>query len=239
MVYIFLLIYIMNNFYEEVPKAMLDNAENPNFESHRISLPFRMCVSAPSGSGKTNFVLNLIKKMSEGEGTFKDITIVTKNKDEPLYNYLSKKAPDIVIKEGMSGLPILDKMEKKENHLVIVDDLLLEKDQSPIVNYYIRCRKLNCSIVYLSQSYFDIPSLIRKNCSYMVFLKIGGLREVKDILRNFGLGVSKEQLMNMYDYATDEKFGCLILDLEAKRDEKFRKNFLEILDPSMFGEDEE
>ncbi len=229
----------MNNFYEEVPKAMLDNAENPNFESHRISLPFRMCVSAPSGSGKTNFVLNLIKKMSEGEGTFKDITIVTKNKDEPLYNYLSKKAPDIVIKEGMSGLPILDKMEKKENHLVIVDDLLLEKDQSPIVNYYIRCRKLNCSIVYLSQSYFDIPSLIRKNCSYMVFLKIGGLREVKDILRNFGLGVSKEQLMNMYDYATDEKFGCLILDLEAKRDEKFRKNFLEILDPSMFGEDEE
>lgn len=229
----------MNNFYEEVPKTMLDNAENPNFESHRISLPFRMCVSAPSGSGKTNFVLNLIKKMSEGEGTFKDITIVTKNKDEPLYNYLHKKAPEIVIKEGMSGLPILDKMEKKENHLVIIDDLLLEKDLTPIVTYYIRCRKLNCSIAFLSQSYFDIPSLIRKNCSYMVFLKIGGVREVKDILRNFGLGVSKEQLMNMYEYATDEKFGCLILDLEAKKEEKFRKNFLEILDPSMFGEDEE
>lgn len=229
----------MNNFYEEVPKTMLDNAENPNFESHKISLPFRMCVSAPSGSGKTNFVLNLIKKMSGGEGTFKDITIVTKNKDEPLYRYLSKIAPEIVIKEGMSGLPILDKMEKKENHLVIVDDLLLEKDQTPIINYYIRCRKLNCSIAYLSQSYFDIPSLVRKNCSYMVFLKIGGVREVKDILRNFGLGVSKEQLMNMYEYATDEKFGCLILDLEAKKDERFRKNFLEILDPSMFGEDEE
>lgn len=211
----------------------------PNFESHKISLPFRMCVSAPSGSGKTNFVLNLIKKMSGGEGTFKDITIVTKNKDEPLYRYLSKIAPEIVIKEGMSGLPILDKMEKKENHLVIVDDLLLEKDQTPIINYYIRCRKLNCSIAYLSQSYFDIPSLVRKNCSYMVFLKIGGVREVKDILRNFGLGVSKEQLMNMYEYATDEKFGCLILDLEAKKDERFRKNFLEILDPSMFGEDEE
>ena len=74
----------------------------------------------------------------------------------------------------------------------------------------------------------------------MVFLKIGGVREVKDILRNFGLGVSKEQLMNMYDYATDEKFGCLILDLEANKDDgKFRKNFLEILDPSMFGEGEE
>ena len=229
----------VTNFYEHIPTKMLDIAENPNEHIHGIKLPFRMCVSAPSGSGKTNMVLNLLKQFSAGKGTFHDITICTRNKDEPLYNYLHSIAPEIVIKEGMSGLPILDKMDKKKNHLVVVDDLLLEKNQDPIVNYYIRCRKLNCSIIYLSQSYFDIPSLIRKNCSYMVFLKIGGVREIKDILRNFGLGVSKEQLMGMYDYATDEKFGCLLLDLEANIDKKFRKNFDEYLDPSDFGEDEE
>jgi hypothetical protein len=226
------------NFYEHIPKNMLDDAENPNFEKHQIKLPFRMCVSAPSGSGKTNFIINLLKKFSDGEGTFHDVTIVTRNKNEPLYNWLHTKCPEIQIQEGISKLPVLDKMDKKQNHLVVVDDLLLEKDQTPIINYYIRCRKMNCSIAYLSQSYFDIPSLIRKNCSYMIFLKIGGIREVKDILRNFGLGVSKEQLMNMYEYATEEKFGCLLLDLEAPKDKKFRKNFLEILEPSDFGEDE-
>jgi len=227
------------NFYEKVPKNMLDDAENPNFENHKIKLPFRMCVSAPSGSGKTNFVINLLKKFSEGEGTFQDVTIVTRNKNEPLYNWLHSVCPEIVIQEGISKLPVLDKMDKKQNHLVVCDDLLLEKDQTPIINYYIRCRKLNCSIAYLSQSYFDIPSLIRKNCSYMIFLKLGGVREVKDILRNFGLGCSKEQLLNMYEYATAEKFGCLLLDLEADKDKKFRKNFSEILDASMFGEDDE
>jgi hypothetical protein len=144
-----------------------------------------------------------------------------------------------VIKEGLKSLPVLDKMDKKTNHLVIIDDLLLEKDQTPIVNYYIRCRKLNCSIAYLSQSYFDIPALIRKNCSYMVFLKIGGVREVKDILRNFGLGVSKEQLLAMYDYATAEKMDCLLLDLEADKQKKFRKNFDEFMNPSDYGVDED
>jgi hypothetical protein len=72
----------------------------------------------------------------------------------------------------------------------------------------------------------------------MVFLKIGGVREVKDILRNFGLGVSKEQLMAMYDYATDEKMNCLLLDLEADRNKKFRKNFDEFMNPSDYGPDE-
>ena len=62
---------------------------------------------------------------------------------------------------------------------------------------------------------------------------------MKDILRNFGLGISKEQLMAMYEYATEEKFGCLLLDLEANNEKKFRKNFDEYLDPDDFGEPEE
>ena len=230
---------MIQNFYESMPDEMLDKADNPNENIHHIKLPFRMCVSAPSGSGKTNFVLNLISLFSQGKGTFQTIDIITRNKSEPLYEYLHKKCPDINIKEGMKSLPVLDKMDKKTNHLVIVDDLLLDKDQTPIINYYIRCRKLNCSIAYLSQSYFDIPSLIRKNCSYMVFLKLGGVREVKDILRNFALGISKEQLINMYNYATDEKLDCLLLDLEADKTKKFRKNFDEYMNPDDYGEPED
>ena len=230
----------MKNFYEVMPKDMLDVATNPNFTKHHIRIPFRMAVSAPSGSGKTNFILNLISVFSEGRGTFADVSIITRNKDEPLYNYLTKKCPEVKIDEGWRGLPNLDKMDKRQNHLVIIDDMLLDKDQAPVVNYYIRCRKLNCSIAYLSQSYFDIPSLVRKNCSYLVFLKIGGLREIKDILRNFGLGLSKDQLMGMYDYATSEKMSCLLIDLEEKDPgKKFRKGIHEFLDPDIFGEAEE
>ena len=94
-----------------------------------------MCVSAPSGSGKSNFLVNLIHLFSQNKGTFENITIVTRNKDEPLYNFLTSKCDQIQVKEGLHSLPTLDKMDKKSNHLVCIDDMILAKDQTPIINY--------------------------------------------------------------------------------------------------------
>jgi hypothetical protein len=222
------------NWYEKIPKEMLDQAENPNFHIHQLKVPFRMCVVAPSGSGKSNFLVNLIHLFSQGKGTFADITIITRNKDEPLYNFLMSKCDQIQVKEGLTNLPQLDKMDKKTNHLVCFDDLVLAKDQSAIENYYIRARKLNCSVIYLSQSYFRIPKMIRNNCSYMVILKLSGNREVNLILSEFGLGVSREQLIAMYEYATREKFSPLLIDLEQDPVKRFRKGFTEILLPSQY-----
>lgn len=223
------------NMYDKIPKDLLDNAENPNIHLHNLKIPMRMCVVAPSGSGKTNFVVNLIHLFSQGKGTFSDITIITRNKDEPLYRWLEQITDgEVQVKEGLENTPQLDKMSKDENHLVIFDDLVLAKDQSKIENYYIRARKLNCSVIYLSQSYYRIPKIIRNNCSYLVLLKLSGQREVNMILSEGGLGVSKDQLLNMYQYATQEKFSPFIIDYEQEADKRYRKGLMEILDPARF-----
>lgn len=220
------------NMYERIPRELLDNAENPNYHLHKLKLPFRMCVVAPSGSGKTNFVVNLIALFSQGKGSFADITIITRNKDEPLYKYLELRSEQIIIKEGMEHIPQLDKMSKEDNHLVVFDDLVLAKDQSRIENYYIRARKLNCSVIYLSQSYYRIPKIIRNNCNYLVILKMSGQREVNMIMSEFGLGVTKEQLVAIYNYATAEKFQPLVVDMDEDPSKRFRKGLLEIIDPA-------
>jgi hypothetical protein len=225
----------MINFYKVMPKDMLLEAENPNFHLHKFKLPFRACVVAPSGSGKTNWLLNFIHLCCQGKGTFADICIVTRNKDEPLYNFLVSKNDQIQVKEGLSNLPPLDKFDKKENHLVVLDDLVLSKDLSPVENYYIRARKLNVSVVFLSQSYFLIPKIIRNNCSYLVLLKLDGDREVSMILKESGLGLTKEQLLAMYEWAVKEKFSPLIIDKEADKHERFRKGFLTILEPDDYS----
>ena len=94
------------------------------------------------------------------------------------------------------------------------------------------------SWIYSKKGYFkfkqNIPKIIRNNCSYMILLKLSGHREVNMILKDFGLGVSKEQLLQMYQYSTNEKFSPLILDLEQEPDNRFRKGFQEILDPKIF-----
>lgn len=222
------------NWYEKIPREMLDEAENPNYHLHNLKIPMRMCVVAPSGSGKTNFLVNLIHLFSNGNGSFQDITILTKNRDEPLYSFLTSKCDQIQVKEGLHNIPPLDKFDKRANHLVVFDDLVLSKDLSAVENYYIRARKLNCSVIFLSQSYFRIPKIIRNNCSYMVILKLSGHREVNMILSEFGLGVSKEQLLGMYEVATKEKFSPLLIDLEAEPYKRFRKGFTQILDPNAF-----
>ena len=217
------------NMYERMPKRFLDNVENPNFHLHNLKLPFRMCIVAPSGSGKTNFLVNLLALFCDGDGTFADMIIITRNKDEPLYRWITDKCDQIRIVEGLHNTPKLDQMDKKENHLVVWDDLVLSKDLSMVENYYIRARKLNCSVIFISQSYFKIPKLIRNNCSYMVLLKLSGQREVNIILSEFGLGVTKEQLMELYEYATAEKFSPLIIDMEADKEQRFRKGLKEII----------
>lgn len=228
----------MINFYEKMPKHMLLEAPNPNVKDHLIKTPFRMCVSAPSGSGKTTFLLNLLQRFSTGKGTFAKIFIITRNADESLYNYLKTKSDQIFIREGLENLPNLDKDFDKTDgtqSIVCFDDLVLAKNQKPIENYYLRSRKFNVSCVYLSQAYHSIPIFIRKNSQYVVILKLGGVREVNRILSDFGLGVSKEQMIAMYEYATAEKFSPLLIDTEADKDSKFRKGFLEILDPKEFS----
>jgi hypothetical protein len=219
------------NMYERMPKEFLDKVDNPNFHLHNFKLPFRMCIVAPSGSGKTNFLINLLKVFSCGEkGTFSTINIITRNKDEPLYKWITNKCDQIVIKEGLSNTPKLDDFDKEKNHLVVWDDLVLSKDLTMVENYYIRARKLNCSVIFISQSYFKIPKIIRNNCSYMVLLKLSGNREVNIILSEFGLGITKEELTQLYEYATQEKFSPLVIDMEESADKRFRKGLLEILD---------
>ncbi len=220
----------IKNMYEKIPKELLDNVENPNFHLHQLKLPFRMCVVAPSGSGKTNFLVNLLSIFSANKGTFASICIITRNKDEPLYRWISSKSDQIIIKEGLSHTPPLDKFDKDLNHLVVWDDLVLAKDLSMVENYYIRARKLNVSVIFISQSFFKIPKIIRNNCSYMVLLKLSGNREVNMILSEFGLGITKEELLELYKYATAEKFSPLLIDMEEDASKRFRKGLLEILD---------
>lgn len=218
------------NMYERIPKYLIDKVENPNYHLHHLKLPFRMCIVAPSGSGKTNFLVNLIHLFSCGDkGTFSTVYIITRNADEPLYRWLNSKCDRIIIKEGLHNTPKLDDFDKEDNHLVVWDDLVLSKDLTSVENYYIRARKLNVSVIFISQSYYKIPKIIRNNCSYMVLLKLSGNREVNMILSEFGLGVTKQQLLDLYNFATQEKFSPLIIDMEEDIDKRFRKGLVDIL----------
>jgi hypothetical protein len=216
------------NWYEKIPKRFLTKSHNPHYDKHKIKIPFRLLITGASGSMKTNTLLSLINIMPN---TWETITVITKNKDEPLYNWLEDKLgkDGLKIQEiNKEGMPDLDKFDKTQNNLVVMDDLVGEKNQKPMEDFFLRARKKGCSLVYITQSYYQVPKMIRNNLTYLIIKQISSMKNLVMISREYDLGLDKQDLINMYEDATENKAGFLMIDLEANPKEKFRKNFDEI-----------
>jgi hypothetical protein len=220
---------VIIDWYKKLPKKYLLKNHNPNFKIHGINVPFRMLIIGGSGAGKTQTFLNILHNFGD---TFQNIYIVTKNKDEPLYNYLEDKlgGKGLEIMEGVSNAPDLDSLDKEEQTLIVMDDLVLEKNQKQLEQYFIRARKLNCSLIYISQSYYAVPQLIRQNLTYLVIKRLNTLNDLFRIMREYSLGIDKNKFKELYESATDTKQNFLLVDLDAPPEDRFRKNFNEIFD---------
>ena len=219
----------MVDYYKVMPRKFLLQSHKPNFKDHKLNLPFRMLIIGGSGAGKTQTLMNLIRVMN---GTFNNIHIITKNKDEPLYNYLESKVDTgLSITEGIDSAPNLDEFDKKEQSLIVMDDLVLEKNQKQLEQYFIRARKLNCSLVYLSQSYFGEPKMIRMNLNYLIIKRLNTLQDLFRMMREYSLGVSKDALVDLYQHSIQEnKQDFLLVDLDSEPKDRFRFNFLDVYD---------
>lgn len=226
------------NFYEHIGNEFLDKPlPNPNKHLTNMDIPFRLVCSANSGSGKSNWITNLISLFSKGRGTFSSILIICKDATEPLYKYLASLSDAISIKEGLENLPPLnkDKEDKETCKLIVIDDCQLDKNQQRVEQFYIRGRKFGYCIAYLAQNFYEIPIVIRRNCNYMCLLKTGSMREMKMVLKECSLGIEPEQLLKMYKFATDTKFVPLIIHMEEGDPHKrYYKGFQQLLNPDDF-----
>jgi len=220
----------MENYYnkKEVKKYVV-KTENPNYDLHHFDTPFRSLVVAPSGSGKSNFITNLISLFCKGKGTNDSIFIFCKSRDEPLYQFLGDKSKGLIeIHENLSKLTALNELKASEQTLIIFDYFITDIKKFPIISeYFIRGRKRGCSLMFLSQSSYNTPKVIRQNINYCVILKLGGTRDVNSILRECSIGLTKDELLYMYQQATKQKFDVFIINLDTSSNERYRHNFLD------------
>ena len=52
-----------------------------------------------------------------------------------------------------------------------------KKAQQVLEDLFIRCRKLNISLCFLTQSYFSVPKDVRLNCTRYIILKLNNKRK--------------------------------------------------------------
>ena len=110
-----------------------------------------------------------------------------------IYQYLINKREQGVIKnlndphmfiEYSNDMDDVNNYNKNRDKkvLVIFDDMIAdimrsEKFKAIVKELFISCRKLNISIIFITQSYFRTPKDVRLNSTHYILMKIGNKKE--------------------------------------------------------------
>ena len=206
----------------EIPNYDVD-IKNKKFKQRYPFMPndtFRMLICGNSGSGKTNLLLHMLLSLL----CYDEIFLYAKNLDQEKYqilidemNKISKELGFHVITISKDKIIPIKNLGYEDNQkLIIFDDYVCEKNQKEIVDHFIQGRHKNCSVIYLSQSFYKTPRDIRLNCSHYCIYEFPSSRERNMISSE--LGVDKEQ----FNKATKKPFSFLYVDKPRK---KVKRNF--------------
>ena len=110
---------------------------------------------------------------------------------------------------------------KKRKILIVFDDMIADminnNKLNPIVTeLFIRGRKLNISIVFITQSYFKVPKDVRLN---FFIMRIPNKRELQQIALNHSSDIDFKDFMNIYKKCTTEPYSFLVNDTTLPSDD--------------------
>jgi hypothetical protein len=116
------------------------------------------------------------------------------------------------------GLPDLDKLDPREKHLIILDDLIDESDQR-VASLFMKSHHRNISVMYIVQNLFHRGKhhrTISLNAHYMVFFK--NPRDVSQImaLAHQMYPQRTKYFLEAYTAATAQPNGYLVIDMKQE-----------------------
>ena len=216
------------------------NSKWPYIPDH----PYRILIIGGSGSGKTNALLNLTNNQPDID----KIYLYAKDPYEAKYQYLINKRENVgldhfddpkAFTEYSNDMQDIYKniddynLRKKPKVLIVFDDMIAtminnKKLDSIVTELFIRGRKLNIYIAFITQSYFKVPKDVRLNSTHFFIMKIPNKRELQQIVLNHSSDIDFKDFMKIYKKYTKEPYSFLVNDTTLPSDDplRFRKNLL-------------
>ena len=120
--------------------------------------------------------------------------------------------------------------ERKRKVLIVFDDMIShvmsnKNAQQVLKDLFIRSRKLNISLCFLTQSYFSVPKDVRLNFTHYVIFKLNNKRELQNIAINHSADIDYKDFVKTYRNCTKEPYSLLTIDTTQSVDKRFKKNF--------------
>ena len=213
--------------------------DNITIKNDNKDWPHRKLIIGPTEAGKTNYLLNSIQK---DNNVIDEIYLYAKGLGEPKYQLLIDKKEKAGIENFNDSTAFIeysntmdDMYENSEDYnkkrkrkvLIVFDDMISQvisdkKAQQVLEELFIRCRKLNISLCFLTQSYFGVPKDVRLNCTHYIIFKLNNKRELQNIAINHSSDINYKDFVNIYRNFTKEPFNFLTIDTVVN---KLFKNF--------------
>ena len=209
--------------------------------------PYRILIIDLSGSGKTNALLDLIQQ--DNNNLIDKTYLYAKDLEEQKYKFLIKKLenaeiknlndPNAFIEYSNTIDNVYDNIDdynpkRKRKVLLVFDDMIADiitnkKFQAIIKELFIRCRKLNISLVFITQYYFSVPKEVRFNSTDYLIFKANNRRKLQHIAINYSADIDYKDFLKIYRNCTKEPYSFLTISttLPSGDPMRFRKNFLE------------
>ena len=92
-----------------------------------------------------------------------------------------------------------------------------KKFQAIIKELFIRCRKLNISLIFITQSYFSVPKDVRLNSTHYLIMRINNKRELQNIVINRSANIDYKDFMKIYRECRNRPFNFLTIILHYQR----------------------
>ena len=122
---------------------------------------------------------------------------------------------------------------RKRKILIVFDDMNADtmrskKFQTIIKELFIRCRKVNISLVFITQSYFSFPKDVRLNSTHYLIMEINNRKELQNIAINHSSDIDYNDFVRIYRECTRKPYSFLTIDttLLASDPVRFKKNLL-------------
>ena len=238
----------MINFDDYVNESKIKYNKNwPYIPDH----PYRILIIGGPGSGKTNLLLKLI----ENQPDIDKIYLYAKNPYEAKYQDLINKRegvgidhfndPKAFIEYSNDMQDVYKNIDEynldKENKILIVFDVMFadmihnKKLNSIVTELLTRGKKLNISLVFITQSYFKVPKDVRLNTSCFFITKISNKRDFQQIATNHSLDISANDFTNICRECTAEPFSFLVsgITLASNNLLRFRKNLFNMYNKNL------
>ena len=217
-----------------------------NLYSYISDHRYRILMIGGSGSGKTSTLLNLINEQKDID----KIYLYAKDLSKPKYEYLIKNRENAAIEHVNDGNAFIECSNTMDDVykniddynpngrkiLLVFDDMIADimtnkKFEAIIQELFIRSRKINISLVFITQSHFSVPKDVRLNLAHYFIMENNKKKELQNIAINPSADIDYKDFMKIYRECTKEPYNFLTIDttLPSSNPLRFRKKLFDTL----------